>query len=237
MKTIRQRLDSGTSCLSDSVSKACIKAHALIQASSRDFGPEFSVTLQQIYYGPFDTPLPSPYCRLRSWNLSPRVSIPNGPAQAFGAGTGAGPATGDGAHIAKLRAQGLGWKKISRELGVGVGTVLRIAQEGGKSGSENPKAQTSRTIARKIRIDSAGGVLSQPHFVKWPGWAHPVLRADCRRIFFDAKALLATLSQTFRLGAPNGAAACAASDESRCAPTRSERTMAKVHPSSKETSY
>src|ERR1700751_5210714 len=32
----------------------------------------------------------------------------------------------DASRIAKLRAQGLGWKKISRELGVGVSTVLRI---------------------------------------------------------------------------------------------------------------
>jgi DNA invertase Pin-like site-specific DNA recombinase len=63
----------------------------------------------------------------------------------------------DASKIAKLRAQGLGWKKISRELGVGVSTVLRIAQEDGKGGSENPKPQHSRTPARKIRIDSAGG--------------------------------------------------------------------------------
>jgi DNA invertase Pin-like site-specific DNA recombinase len=35
----------------------------------------------------------------------------------------------DASRIASLRARGLGWKKISRELGVGVGTVLRIAQE------------------------------------------------------------------------------------------------------------
>jgi len=63
----------------------------------------------------------------------------------------------DASKIAKLRAQGLGWKKISRELKVGVGTVLRIAHEARESGSENPKAQTFRTSLRKIRIDSAGG--------------------------------------------------------------------------------
>jgi DNA invertase Pin-like site-specific DNA recombinase len=63
----------------------------------------------------------------------------------------------DASKIAKLRAQGHGWKKISCDLGVGVSTVLRIAQEAGKSGSENPKVQTSRTPVRKIRIDSAGG--------------------------------------------------------------------------------
>jgi hypothetical protein len=63
----------------------------------------------------------------------------------------------DASKIAKLRSQGHGWKKISRELGVGVSTVLRIAHEARETGSENPKPQTSRTPARKIRIDSASG--------------------------------------------------------------------------------
>jgi DNA invertase Pin-like site-specific DNA recombinase len=35
----------------------------------------------------------------------------------------------DSARVAALRAKGLGWGRISRELKVGVGTVLRIAQE------------------------------------------------------------------------------------------------------------
>ena len=35
----------------------------------------------------------------------------------------------DVAKIATLRAQGWGWKKIASELGVGVGTVRRVAQE------------------------------------------------------------------------------------------------------------
>jgi DNA invertase Pin-like site-specific DNA recombinase len=43
----------------------------------------------------------------------------------------------DAHRIATLRERGLGWKKISRELGVGVGTVLRVAQEARKRGSEN----------------------------------------------------------------------------------------------------
>ncbi|MBZ5701015.1 MAG: recombinase family protein [Acidobacteriia bacterium] len=34
-------------------------------------------------------------------------------------------------RIAALRAQGLGWKKIAREIGIGVSTVLRVAREGG----------------------------------------------------------------------------------------------------------
>jgi DNA invertase Pin-like site-specific DNA recombinase len=44
----------------------------------------------------------------------------------------------DASKIAALRAQALGWRKISRELGVGgVSTVFRIAQEALESGSEN----------------------------------------------------------------------------------------------------
>jgi hypothetical protein len=38
-----------------------------------------------------------------------------------------------------------------------VGTVLRIAQEARESGSTNPKAQTSRTPARKTPFDLADG--------------------------------------------------------------------------------
>ena len=36
-------------------------------------------------------------------------------------------------RIASLRAQGVGWKRIAADLGVGVGTVLRHAGEGSKS--------------------------------------------------------------------------------------------------------
>jgi len=63
----------------------------------------------------------------------------------------------DGSKIAKLRAQGLGWKKISRELGVGISTVLRIAHEAREGGSENSKPQILRTRGRKICIDSPSG--------------------------------------------------------------------------------
>jgi DNA invertase Pin-like site-specific DNA recombinase len=35
----------------------------------------------------------------------------------------------DAARIARLRAQGVGWKNIAAQLGVGVGTVIRAAQE------------------------------------------------------------------------------------------------------------
>jgi DNA invertase Pin-like site-specific DNA recombinase len=63
----------------------------------------------------------------------------------------------DASKIAKLREQGLGWKKISRELGVGVSTVLRIAHEARESGSENSNSKSFRTRVRKTRFDSAGG--------------------------------------------------------------------------------
>jgi DNA invertase Pin-like site-specific DNA recombinase len=38
----------------------------------------------------------------------------------------------DGSKIASLRAAGLGWKKISRELGVGVGMLYQLAPRGSK---------------------------------------------------------------------------------------------------------
>jgi DNA invertase Pin-like site-specific DNA recombinase len=43
----------------------------------------------------------------------------------------------DASRITALRSRGFGWKKISKELGLGVGTVRRIAQEASESGSEN----------------------------------------------------------------------------------------------------
>jgi hypothetical protein len=59
----------------------------------------------------------------------------------------------EASKIAKLRVQGLGWKKISRELGVGVSTVLRITQESRKSGSENPNPRISELLpARSASI-------------------------------------------------------------------------------------
>jgi DNA invertase Pin-like site-specific DNA recombinase len=38
----------------------------------------------------------------------------------------------DAQRVASLRAQGLGWKKIAGELGVGVGTLYRLAGDGSK---------------------------------------------------------------------------------------------------------
>ena len=43
----------------------------------------------------------------------------------------------DRSRIACLRAQGHGWKAIAREMKLGVGTVLRAAQQDGRPGSEN----------------------------------------------------------------------------------------------------
>lgn len=51
----------------------------------------------------------------------------------------------DASQIARLRAQGLGWKKISREMGIGVSTVLRIVEEAKERGSENAKSVIFRT--------------------------------------------------------------------------------------------
>jgi DNA invertase Pin-like site-specific DNA recombinase len=56
----------------------------------------------------------------------------------------------DASRIAALRNSGLGWKKISKELGVGVGTVLRIAQEASEGGSKNPRHRTFRTPGSTI---------------------------------------------------------------------------------------
>lgn len=38
-----------------------------------------------------------------------------------------------------LRTQGLGWKKIARQLGCGVSTVLRVAQEGLQRVRQSPR--------------------------------------------------------------------------------------------------
>ena len=38
----------------------------------------------------------------------------------------------DPRELGRLRAQGFGWKKISREMGIGVGTLYRLAAEGSK---------------------------------------------------------------------------------------------------------
>jgi DNA invertase Pin-like site-specific DNA recombinase len=39
----------------------------------------------------------------------------------------------DAAKVAELRAQGASWRAVARELGVGIGTVRRVAQERSKN--------------------------------------------------------------------------------------------------------
>jgi DNA invertase Pin-like site-specific DNA recombinase len=39
----------------------------------------------------------------------------------------------DTRRIATLRAKGVGWKRIAAEMGVGVGTIYRVALEGSKT--------------------------------------------------------------------------------------------------------
>jgi DNA invertase Pin-like site-specific DNA recombinase len=39
----------------------------------------------------------------------------------------------DTKRIAALRAKGIGWKRIAAEMGVGVGTIYRVALEGSKT--------------------------------------------------------------------------------------------------------
>jgi DNA invertase Pin-like site-specific DNA recombinase len=53
----------------------------------------------------------------------------------------------DARRIAALRSQGLGWKKIARQLGCGVSTVLRVAQEGSQRGSTIPSKAGRPTLA------------------------------------------------------------------------------------------
>jgi len=53
----------------------------------------------------------------------------------------------DARRIAMLRTQGLGWKKIARQLGCGVSTVLRVAEESSQRGSTIPVKTTRATPA------------------------------------------------------------------------------------------
>jgi len=53
----------------------------------------------------------------------------------------------DARRIVALRAQGLGWKKIARELNCGVSTVLRVAQESQQTGSTIPLSARRPTPA------------------------------------------------------------------------------------------
>ncbi len=61
--------------------------------------------------------------------IAERVRAGLAVARAKGKRLGRPPVDVDAAKIAALRAQGCGWRKIATELGVGVGTVLRVAQK------------------------------------------------------------------------------------------------------------
>lgn len=68
-------------------------------------------------------------------------------ARAKGKRLGRPPVILDASRIAALRAQGRGWKKISRELKCGVSTVLRVAQEAALRGSTNLPTITKPEVA------------------------------------------------------------------------------------------
>jgi DNA invertase Pin-like site-specific DNA recombinase len=57
----------------------------------------------------------------------------------------------DARRVAALRAEGHGWKKIARELGCGVSTVLRVAQEGPLRGSTIPVSAKSGSAVLSAR--------------------------------------------------------------------------------------
>jgi DNA invertase Pin-like site-specific DNA recombinase len=63
----------------------------------------------------------------------------------------------DARKIVLLRAQGLGWKKISREMGFGVSTVLRVAQEAEKRGSRIPSATGPQSPENSTHVRPASG--------------------------------------------------------------------------------
>lgn len=71
-------------------------------------------------------------------------------ARAKGKRLGRPRVTVDASRIASLRATGMGWKKIAGELGVGVGTVLRVAQEASQRGSKNPASDFLNRRGSKI---------------------------------------------------------------------------------------
>jgi hypothetical protein len=73
------------------------------------------------------------YCERRGWSLIvERVKAGLRNAKAKGKRLGRPKAVLDAKRIASLRAQGVGWKKIAADLGVGVGTIYRFAGEGSK---------------------------------------------------------------------------------------------------------
>jgi len=70
--------------------------------------------------------------------ISERVKAGLETARAKGKRLGRPKRTVDASRIATLRSQGFGWKKIAREMGCGVSTVLRVAQEGSTIPADSP---------------------------------------------------------------------------------------------------
>lgn len=73
-------------------------------------------------------------------------------ARAKGKRLGRPRVTVDAAEVTRLRAEGLGWKKIAKRVGAGVGTVLRAAEEAKIRGSKIPAAGPSISPADSIRV-------------------------------------------------------------------------------------
>ena len=76
-------------------------------------------------------------------------------AQAKGKTLGRPKVVMDPSRVTELRLRGLGWKRVARELGIGVSTAKRIAQQASEGGSTNPTAQTFRTHHRTLEAHSA----------------------------------------------------------------------------------
>ena len=62
-------------------------------------------------------------------------------AQAKGKTLGRPKVAMDASRVTELRSRGLGWKRVARELGIGVSTAKRIAQQASEGGSKNPHRQ------------------------------------------------------------------------------------------------
>ena len=58
----------------------------------------------------------------------------------------------DARRIAAMRAQGLGWKKIAREMSCGVSTVLRVGRAEEKRGSVMPAESGAGSALLSVRV-------------------------------------------------------------------------------------
>lgn len=76
-------------------------------------------------------------------------------AKSKGVRLGRPPVVADARRIASARAQGHGWKRIAKEMGLGVSTVRRIDREARQKGSEMPaeRAWASPAITTHVSAD------------------------------------------------------------------------------------